>query len=147
MGKLAGKFPFTGTYKPIKFEQPSVGPSSVPIKHESAEAYHVNMDSYPQGPHYGSRHANHQGKDFFSSRAGKLPTGLIQGGSCNPTVVHGSVVSSTQTTQVSISHAMSIVHSHTEGNYPSGLPISTTQVNYPPQPSGGMPTAALPNHL
>ena len=67
MGKLAGKFPFTGIYKPIKSEQPSVGSSSVPIKHESAEAYHVNMDSYPQGPHYGSRHANHQGKDFFSS--------------------------------------------------------------------------------
>ena len=67
MGKLAGKFPFTGIYKPIKSEQPSVGPSSVLIKHESAEAYHVNMDSYPQGPHYGSRHANHQGKDFFSN--------------------------------------------------------------------------------
>ena len=77
MGKLAGKFPFTGIYKHIKSKQPSVGPSSVLIKHESAEAYHVNMDSYPQGPHYGSRHANHQGKDFFSSPAGVLPTGPI----------------------------------------------------------------------
>ena len=74
-----------------------------------------------------------------------LPTGPIQGGSRNPTVVHGSVVSSIQTTQVSLSHTMPIVHSHTEGNYPSGLPIVTTQVNYPPQPSGGMPAAALPN--
>ena len=65
MGKLAGKFPFTRIYKPIKSEQPSVGPSLVQIKHESAEAYHVNMDSYPQGPHYGSRHANHQGKGLL----------------------------------------------------------------------------------
>ena len=40
---------------------------------------------------------------------------------------------------------MPIVHSYTEGNYPSGLSISTTQVNYPSQPSGGMPTAALLN--
>ena len=103
------------------------------------------MDSYRQGPHYGSGLANHQGKDFLNSRAGVLPTGPIQDGSRNPTVVHGSVVSSTQITQVSLSHAMPIVHSHTEGNYPSGLPIITTQVNYPPQPSGGMPTAALLN--
>ena len=74
-----------------------------------------------------------------------LPTGPIQGGSHNPTVVHGSVIPSTQTTQVSLSHAMPIVHSHTEGNYTTGLPNITTQINYPPQPGGGMPTAALPN--